>query len=506
MILPINALEGGVFPLLRMALLIITFSLILYRIVAAVRDPLRKVPGPFLARFTRLWLLREYIGPHHEKTNIELHKKYGPVVRIAPGQYSIDSPEAAKLIYAAGGQFPKSDWYHAWGHPVNRNLLSQTDRKAQSNMRRQVSSVYSMSSMVHYEPFVDECTDKLVRRFSEFAADGQSFDLGHWLQCYAFDVIGKITFSESFGCLDDGKDPQGIMKAIENLTSLSTIMGLYPGIYPLVFATLQPRSQGKDAKGTAFVMQYSDEQIALSQGVDKLPEGPQNFIAKLVQLQKERPEAFTNEAIRLTGFANIAAGSDTTSITLSALIYHLSRNPAIMQKLRKELADGEADGSVSNPIVFREASMQPYLQAVIKETIRIHPAAGLTLPRVVPEGGRQLAGSFFPADTVVGINPWVAHHNEEVFGRDAHLFRPERWLDASREDKSIMESYFLSFSQGARTCLGKNVSMLELSKALPRLIREFDFTMEKEGEWTNENYFFVKPVGFRCYVTKRGSY
>lgn len=67
------------------------------------------------------------------------------------------------------------------------------DAKSHSELRRKVASVYSMSSLVSYEPYVDECNTLLLERMFEFADSGAVFDMGHWFQCYAFEVIGKIT-------------------------------------------------------------------------------------------------------------------------------------------------------------------------------------------------------------------------------------------------------------------------------------------------------------------------
>lgn len=87
-----------------------------------------------------------------------------------------------------------------------------------------------------------------------------------------------------------------------------------------------------------------------------------------------------------------------------------------------------------------------YLQAVIKEALRMHPATGLLLWRVVPEGGAELCGKFFPAGTAVGLNTWCAHYNEDVFGVDARLFRPERWIEAEKEGGEKlrkMDAYYM---------------------------------------------------------------
>jgi hypothetical protein len=67
-----------------------------------------------------------------------------------------------------------------------------------------------------------------------------------------------------------------------------------------------------------------------------------------------------------------------------------------MRKLRQELDEATAGCKISDPITFQEAQTLPYLQATIKEGLRIHPATGFTMPRVVPKGGREMMGRFFP--------------------------------------------------------------------------------------------------------------
>ena len=101
-------------------------SLLLCILVRVFTTPLRTDPGPFITRFSRLWKLREYYNGSFEKTNINLHRKYGQmfceqesllyqcsntpesIVRVAPNEYSIDDPDALKIIYGHGGQFQKA--------------------------------------------------------------------------------------------------------------------------------------------------------------------------------------------------------------------------------------------------------------------------------------------------------------------------------------------------------------------------------------------------------------
>lgn len=78
-----------------------------------------------------------------------------------------------------------------------------------------------------------------------------------------------------------------------------------------------------------------------------------------------------------------------------------------------------------------------YSSAVIDEAMRMHPATGFILERLVPQNGVTLHGVHLPENTVVGVNAWVLHRNKDVFGEDAHSFRPERWIE--NDDLKIKE-------------------------------------------------------------------
>ena len=76
----------------------------------------------------------------------------------------------------------------------------------------------------------------------------------------------------------------------------------------------------------------------------------------------------------------------------------------------------------------------------------MHPAVGLLMERLVPQGGADVGGVWLPGGTVIGINPWVAARDKTVYGDDAYKFRPERWLDAQEQNIKLMERNFLAVS------------------------------------------------------------
>ena len=282
------------------------------------------------------------------------------------------------------------------------------------------------------------------------------FPFAHLWFSYAFDVIGDITYSERFGFLDRGEDIGGIIEALHNAMKYSTLIGIYPRLHPLLF-DFMAKFKASGAGGRLFIMDFVQKQLDKRKNegdVEKWAEkdegAPQDFLEKLLVANKKDPEKTTGYHVYMMGLSNIIAGSDTTAVSLSSILYYLLKYPETLKKLRGEIQKFAEDGRCSSPnISFAESQEMPYLQAVLKEAMRMHPATGLPLWRVVPEGGAEICGHYFPAGTVVGLNTWVAHYNVDVFGPDAKEFRPERWIEAEKEGEQIkeMDNYYLPVSQ-----------------------------------------------------------
>ncbi|EXK46257.1 hypothetical protein FOMG_04463 [Fusarium oxysporum f. sp. melonis 26406] len=487
----------------------LTLGWVILTLVNVLRSPLRQVPGPFLARFTRLWLLKQVYFGTYPKTSIELHRKYGPIVRIAPNEYSIDDPAAAKIIYGSGRGFTKSQWYYASGNPISPlpNIFAEPNPHIHAQARRKVAAAYSMTNLVQLEPFIDKCSAVLRDRLEEFARSGTSVEISHWMQCYAFDVIGMMTLGKRFGFLDSGEDIQGIMSSLSQYLVYCANVGVFPEWHKTLF---RRQMRSKTVSGLTHIRGFANAQLEEKREKVKADDVPhpnvaEDFITKFLRVQAQDPAKITNADISSVCTMNIGAGSDTTSISLTSIIFNLIKHPRVLERLRAEIKEHESQGTISDPIKFVEANQLPYLQAVIKEGLRMHPATGLSLGRVVPSDGATLAGQYFPPGTVVGINAWVAHANTKVFGHDAHVFRPERWLDYPELVKE-REAYFMTFGQGSRTCLGKNISLMELSKAVPQIVRHFDFVPDTESgypEYVTENVWFIKIREFHCKVYSR---
>jgi hypothetical protein len=147
--------------------------------------PLAEVPGPFLASFSRAWLMyRIYVGDL-ETAQRACHDQYGPLVRMAPNEVSSSDPAAIPKIYRLQNPLPKTDFYTTFrpvGISKQADLFTETDEVAHANYRKIVNNVYMLTSVLRSEDAIDECTRLFITRLGEFADRKEEMDFGEWLE------------------------------------------------------------------------------------------------------------------------------------------------------------------------------------------------------------------------------------------------------------------------------------------------------------------------------------
>jgi len=162
----------------------------------------------------------------------------------------------------------------------------------------------------------------------------------------------------------------------------------------------------------------------------------------------------------------IVAGSETTASVIRVTVLHIMSSPRVYNRLKQEIKEALKDGRVAHqPIRIEEAKRLPYLQAVIYEGLRMRaPAPGL-YAKVVPAGGDTLCGKFVPEGTAIGMNTSAMLADKTLFGEDADLFRPERFLELDDIRRAGMQrDVELIFGTGRWMCAGKPVAFMELNK------------------------------------------
>ena len=162
----------------------------------------------------------------------------------------------------------------------------------------------------------------------------------------------------------------------------------------------------------------------------------------------------------------ILAGSDSTATSIRMTFAYLLTNPPCYGKLRKEIDDAIEAGNISFPVVAdSEAQRLPYLQACIKEGLRMwQPLNGTQTKVLAQKEGLTVDSVWIPGGTQVALSQHQMMRRQDLFGLDADVFRPERWFADAETVKGYEAVWQLSFAAGRFTCLGKNIAMMELNK------------------------------------------
>lgn len=224
------------------------------------------------------------------------------------------------------------------------------------------------------------------------------------------------------------------------------------------------------------------ERTKLEKEVQKQGDNPINARKDMFHylFQAKNPEtglsAYTPYELFQEAQLFIIAGTDTTTTTLAAMIFYLTRNLRVYARLVKEIRT-----SFQTIDEIRSGTKLwgcRYLRACLDEAMRMSPPTPCDLTREVLPGGMEVNGTFVPEGTQIGTGIYSFHHNENIFP-DPFVYRPERWIvdeksGVSAADVALAESAFAPFSKGAQACVGKNLAYLELTIALARLLHLLD--------------------------------
>lgn len=311
-----------------------------------------------------------------------------------------------------------------------------------------------------------------------------------WLQYFAFDVVGEITFNKKLGFLEKGEDVDGIIGTIKTMIGIGFRSAQMPPLHTFLlgnpFLRFIPAVESANSV-LKFTLKVVESRRSLGRKGDLVlgEEGGRDILSRWIAVNAKDPTQLTTEHIIANATANVMAGSDTTAIVLRAIFYHLLRHPRAMEKLVREIDHANEAGLLSSIVSYKEAATHlPYLRAVIKEGMRIHPSVGMLLTRVVPAGGVEICGSYLPANTIVGMNPWVVQHDPKVFP-DPDMFIPERWIENSQDRLKEMEASMFLFGSGSRVCIGKFIAVVQFYKLVPEILRRYTITLaHPEKDWT----------------------
>ncbi|KAL3480580.1 cytochrome P450 [Aspergillus californicus] len=481
--------------------------LLMWYLRSYYRSGLWCIPGPFLRSVSIIpRLVSVYRGASH-KDDLDLHQKYGRIVRTAPNQLSISDPDEIKRIYGTGTQFLKSPFYSLSEAHDEEGLIPDTfilkDMKKHTYMKRNAANAYAMHGLVQMEACVEPVTERLLDILRVHTRQQKAAPLDKLLKNYTMDAITAITFGRDFDYLGKG-DTLNLHRVGEIVAGYMAIFGQIAWTHKFLLEVPFIAKLVLPANGDADIFALVGHEIQHRREV-KEESRTLTFLQRLLLNQQQHPEQLTNRDILTHAFGNLMAGSDTTAIAMQSVFLNILKNPHVYHKLCAEIRSS----LTSLPVTYTRANALPYLGAVIKEAIRIHPSVGMMLARTVPADGATLCGYKVPAGTEVGINPWVLHRDPAIF-TDPDDFRPERWIARNESDEEeqghlrLMNRCFLAFGHGAHTCSGRWISLMETVKLVPTILLCFDLELaDGASQHSVLNRWFLFQTGINVRLVER---
>lgn len=335
-------------------------------VMAELASPLRKYPGPFLARWTNLWRFGVVLTGNYPDRILALHRRLGPVVRIGPNTLDLDYPELIQTLYSTDTRWRKTDFYHNMSTVTNgrvtHQLFSVTDPAQHAAWKKPMVKYYSIGSILRLESLADrllgDFCHQLDTRFATADANGPRVcDLGRWIAFCVWDTNGTTLFSKRFGYLDTGRDHDGSIRDADKALDYFAAVGQMPWLDGWLAKNPVCRIGGPPslAKLAAIAATHLDARM---QGTDAHwdPAVP-DFLSYFLEAHEKDAVAVDHGVLMGYMLINVLAGADTTAITVRALFYYLLRSPSAWARLEAEVLGAGFDGD--GPVAYRDARALP---------------------------------------------------------------------------------------------------------------------------------------------------
>ncbi|UQC90732.1 cytochrome P450 3A9 [Colletotrichum lupini] len=450
-------------------LVVVLAGLQLKQKIKALKSPLRKLPGPWYAPLTTLHLRYLFSTGTIWKLVERSHNKYGPIIRLGPRQVWISDKEAMKQILVKT-DLPKVAMYAEISRDkFSPGLFGEIRQEPHRRLKRFLFPAFTVNYIDNLEMFFKSTVRDVLNKYQtqinedavHYAKKGIEVDLMDDLHNVALDIRNVL---------------------------IPSVLTCTKTVYVKKFF----RALGIDLQ-----FDWPAEMItaidAVVQRRKRTPDVERRDLLQHLIEEGKKPDTGTSMSVRdiVDQMAEILlAGSETTSGTIGCLFLELARNPDVRAKLFASLPSKGFNEEIVTRKSVRNEENYEYLEACIKENLRLHPIAS-EMGRRTGNQWINLCGYDLPPHTVVSASYRDLHRNE-AFWPQAVRFWPERWLSEDKRDGAPapdMDAYY-PFSGGKHSCIGINFAWAEMRMVAANLLQRFDVLEVPDQD-----------IDFRQYIT-----
>ncbi|KAJ9613291.1 hypothetical protein H2200_003233 [Cladophialophora chaetospira] len=440
------------------------------------RRGLRRFPSPSYAAVSSFWRIIYNLRNKHFLAIHEAHKQLGTHVRIAPNHISVSDPVAMNDIYGHGAGFLKDAWYDG-GAGEFRHMADSRVKAEHQQKRKLLAHVFAQKTIANLEPVISDTVAILLAQVEKAAASGKPMNMRRYLNYFTIDVFSRLLYGETQRCLQRGDDivtaqsgngklyKAPFIKSLHDATIINTVLGMEASILGITRKLLSWHPYKKAGATYDDIIYYNTVKRLNANDTEA-----DDIFSKLLVDNKGAALGLKLGEILAECSVMMNAGTDTTTAALTNTIFLLYKHPDVLARLREELDEATGTSLIAP---YETLSKLPYLRACVEESLRVRPASTMGLPRVVPKGGRLIAGQFVAEDTTVSVPTYTLLRNPDAFDRPDE-YRPERWLVGENE-KAKMSKAHLPFSTGPRACIGRNIAYFEQLLVIAALVKGYDF-------------------------------
>ncbi|KAL6831928.1 cytochrome P450 [Trichoderma camerunense] len=435
-------------------------SILLYRVFF---HPLTRAGfrGPWYARCTKIWHMWAARGSKNHHVLNDIHKKYGSFVRTGPAEITVFHPDVFMAVDGPRSECVKSEWYDIL-HP-GQALVTARNKSVHAIRRREWNAGFTTKALAEHEAKILKYVDKLDQCIEQDAKLQKVTNMRDLLLWFGFDIMGDFVFSKSFGMLEN-QQWHHIIVRLQRALSLLGPFSSVPWLIQVGF-NLAPRvSVLKDWFDTVAWCQ--------SQMRDRLENGSssqsQDLSYYLMEKDSEGHGFSENEKWHWAAgdsLLAIVAGSEPTAVALIAVFCELGKHPEHAEKIHEEVKNVDVTD-------LKTLVNLPHLNAVMKESLRLHPALLTGGNRKTTEFGLTIGDQFIPPNTTIVAPRYTIGRLESCFEK-ASEFVPERWT--TRPEMVRNAAAYAPFGTGHNSCLGKTLALDTMKYVLARILKNYRF-------------------------------
>ncbi|GKZ69865.1 hypothetical protein AnigIFM50267_005095 [Aspergillus niger] len=478
-----------------LSILLLAILPIIYLIHKYFTDPLSRIPPAHpLSPFTTKWITHHRDRTTEVKAIYTAHRARGPIIRLSPTELNVNSLEGLRAIYTQGA-FEKHAFYaDTFMNFHTPNMVGMLENKPHGEQKRLLSGVYAKSYLLRSSDVKVLGREMVVGRLGDFlrgvVAKGAVINVLPVFQAVGMDFTSGFVFGMQNGT-----------RFLEDLTSWGVWLGQYEAF----------KSMSREERFMGFVERWC---LGLCEGVglSKQSGGPVTQAVVYDRLREGLEEkkkvsgedVDVNLAVASEVLDHLVAGHETTGITITYIMWELSKRPELQTRLREELASSPeslryTEGTEKELPPLADIAALPFLDAIVRETLRLHAPAPAPLPRVTPPEGTWIHGYYIPGGVQVSSSAYSLHRIEEVFPSPEEWI-PWRWMDVKDDRIHDMRRLFYPFGTGGRMCLGSNFALLEIKLVIAMVYANFAPEVVDDEGIEQHLEFIALPKGRKLMV------